>query len=135
LRDASAPQPWGFVDILQRLKKEGVDGDEIERALAGVCIQPVFMAHPTEVTRRTLLRKEHSIARHLVEMMDPYLTPHELEAILGQIRQEMTTGWQTVESLDEGIRLRDEAEHVLFFLTDVLYRMVLGGFLLVMLYT
>ena len=36
----------------------------------------------------------------------------------------MTTGWQTVESLDEGIRLRDEAEHVLFFLTDVLYRMV-----------
>jgi phosphoenolpyruvate carboxylase len=124
LRDASAPQPFGFVDILQRLKAQGVDGDEIERALAGIRIQPVFMAHPTEVTRRTLLRKEHNIARHLVEMMDPYLTPHELEATLGQIRQEMTTGWQTVESLDEGIRLRDEAEHVLFFLTDVLYRMI-----------
>src|SRR5262245_59490821 len=124
LRDASAPQPFGFVDILQKLKAQGVDGDEIERALAQVVIEPVFMAHPTEVTRRTLLRKEHNIARHLVEMMDPYLTPHELEATLGQIRQEMTTGWQTVESLDEGIRLRDEAEHVLFFLTDVLYRMV-----------
>jgi phosphoenolpyruvate carboxylase len=124
LRDASAPQPFGFGDIMQRLKAQGVDGDEIERALAGVLIQPVFMAHPTEVTRRTLLRKEHSIARHLVEMMDPYLTPHELQATLGQIRQEMTTGWQTVEGLDEGIRLRDEAEHVLFFLTDVLYRMV-----------
>lgn len=124
LRDSSAPQPFGFVDILQRLKAQGVDGDEIERALSQVRIEPVFMAHPTEVTRRTLLRKEHNIARHLVEMMDPYLTPHELEATLGQIRQEMTTGWQTVEGLDEGIRLRDEAEHVLFFLTDVLYRMV-----------
>jgi phosphoenolpyruvate carboxylase len=124
LRDSSAPQPFGFVDILQKLKAQGVDGDEIERALAAIRIQPVFMAHPTEVTRRTLLRKEHNIARHLVEMMDPYLTPHELEATLGQIRQEMTTGWQTVDSLDEGIRLRDEAEHVLFFLTDVLYRMV-----------
>jgi phosphoenolpyruvate carboxylase len=124
LRDAGAPQPFGFVDILQRLKAQGVDGDEIERALAAIRVQPVFMAHPTEVTRRTLLRKEHNIARHLVEMMDPYLTPHELEATLGQIRQEMTTGWQTVDSLDEGIRLRDEAEHVLFFLTDVLYRMV-----------
>jgi len=124
LRDANAPQPFGFVDILQRLKAQGVDGDEIERALDGIHIQPVFMAHPTEVTRRTLLRKEHKIARHLVEMMDPYLTPHELEATLGQIRQEMTTGWQTVEGLDEGISLRDEAEHVLFFLTDVLYRMV-----------
>ena len=124
LRDSSAPQPFGFADILQKLKAQGVDGDEIERALSTVSIQPVFMAHPTEVTRRTLLRKEHNIARHLVEMMDPYLTPHELEATLGQIRQEMATGWQTVESLDEGIRLRDEAEHVLFFLTDVLYRMV-----------
>jgi len=73
LRDASAPQPFGFVDILQRLKAQHVDGDELERALAAIRIQPVFMAHPTEVTRRTLLRKEHNIARHLVEMMDPYL--------------------------------------------------------------
>jgi phosphoenolpyruvate carboxylase len=36
----------------------------------------------------------------------------------------MTTGWQTSEQTDEGVRLRDEAEHVLFFLTDVLYRMI-----------
>src|SRR5688572_33266538 len=70
LRDSRAPQPFGFVDILQRLKAQGVDGDEIERALAAVRIERVFMAHPTEVTRRTLLRKEHNIARHLVEMMD-----------------------------------------------------------------
>jgi len=124
LRDSSAPQPYGFVDILQRLKAQGADADEIERALAAIRIQPVFTAHPTEVTRRTLLRKEHRIARHLVEMMDPYLTPHELEATFGQIRQEVTTGWQTAEGPEQGIRLRDEAEHVLFFLTDVLYRMV-----------
>jgi phosphoenolpyruvate carboxylase len=124
LRDAAVPQPFGFVDILERLKADGAGVDEIERALGAIHIEPVFMAHPTEVTRRTLLRKEHNIARHLVEMMDPYLTPQELEATLGQIRQEMTTAWQTVEGLDEGIRLRDEAEHVLFFLTDVLYRMV-----------
>ena len=92
--------------------------------LGSVSVQPVFTAHPTEVTRRSLLRKEQSIARHLVEMMDPYMTPQELEATLGQIRQEMTTGWQTSEQPEEGVRLRDEAEHVLFFLTDVLYRMI-----------
>ncbi len=124
LRDTSTPQPFGFLDILQRLKADGVDADEIERVINTVQVQPVFTALPTEVTRRTLLRKEHSIARHLVEMMDPYLTPQELEAHLGQIRQEMTTGWQTSEHPEEGIRLRDEAEHVLFFLTDVLYRMI-----------
>jgi phosphoenolpyruvate carboxylase len=101
-----------------------VNAEDVERLLGGISIQPVFTALPTEVTRRTLLRKEQSIARRLVRMMDPYLTPDELGATLGQIRQDMTTGWQTAEHPDEGIRLRDEAEHVLFFLTDVLYRMV-----------
>ena len=124
LRDSKTPQPYSFLDILQRLKTDGVDGDQVERLLDGTLIQPVFTALPAEVTRRTLLRKEQSIARRLVRMMDPYLTPDELGATLGQIRQDMTTGWQTVEHPDEGIRLRDEAEHVLFFLTDVLYRMV-----------
>src|SRR5881394_131752 len=124
LRDATVPQPFGFIDICQKLKAQGVDADEIERALATIKIQPVFTAHPTEVTRRTLLRKEHSIARYLVDMMDPYLTPNELEAMLGKVRQEMTTGWQTAERAEEGVRLRDEAEHVMFFMTDVLYRMV-----------
>jgi phosphoenolpyruvate carboxylase len=124
LRDATVPQPFGFIDICQKLKAQGVDADDLERALANIKIQPVFTAHPTEVTRRTLLRKEHSIARYLVDMMDPYLTPNELEAMLGKVRQEMTTGWQTAERPDESVRLRDEAEHVLFFLTDVLYRMI-----------
>ena len=123
-RESKTPQPYSFLDILQRLKAEGVDADEVERLLGGILVEPVFTALPTEVTRRTLLRKEQSIARRLVRMMDPYLTPDELGATLGQIRQDMTTGWQTAEHPDEGIRLRDEAEHVLFFLTDVLYRMV-----------
>jgi phosphoenolpyruvate carboxylase len=125
LRDSSTPQPFGFVDILQRLRAEGATSDEVEAVIAKLLLEPVFTAHATDITRRTLLRKEQSIAKHLVEMMDPYMTPQELEATLGQIRLEMTTGWQTAERPTEGgIRLRDQAEHVLFFLTDVLYRMI-----------
>jgi phosphoenolpyruvate carboxylase len=124
LRDTSTPQPFGFRDILQRLKDAGVDDDEIERVVGELAIEPVFAAHPTEVTRRTLLRKQQTIARHLIEMIDPHMTPAELDAALGQIRMQMATGWQTAEYPAEGIRLRDEAEHVLFFLTDVLYRVI-----------
>jgi phosphoenolpyruvate carboxylase len=123
LRDSSTPQSFGFLDIFQRLKADGVDAETIERVITQTCVEPVFTAHPTEVTRRTLLRKQQNIARHLVEMLDPYLTPQELAATLGQIRLEMTTGWQTAEYASEA-RLRDEAEHVLFFLTDVLYRVI-----------
>ena len=123
LKDTDNPQPFGFVDTLKRLQAEGVEADAIEGAVQTLCVQPVFTAHPTQTTRRTLLRKQQNIAKHLVEMLDPYMTPQEFAASLGQIRLEMTTGWQTEEQPDER-RLGDEAEHVLFFLTDVLYRMI-----------
>lgn len=124
LRDNNTPQPFGFADILARLKAHGVAVEDVEDALCGTRIEPVFAAHPTEVTRRTLLRKQQSVADRLIEMMDPYMTPQEVEVTLGQIRMEMTAGWQTAEYPDQGVGLRDEAEHVLFYLTDVLYRML-----------
>lgn len=123
LQDTNTPQPYGFVDTLQRLRSAGVDMDKLEDVVAGMRFEPVFAAHPTEAARRTLLRKQQSIAEHLVEMLDRYMTPQELAATLGQIRIEMTTGWQTEEHPEEG-RAGDEAEYVLFFLTDVLYRMI-----------
>jgi phosphoenolpyruvate carboxylase len=124
LRDASQHQPFSFLDVLQRLKTEGVDADQIEEAIGSSCVEPVFTAHPTEAARRTLLHKQQNIARRLVEMLDPYMTPQEYAAILGQIRMEMTTGWQTEEHPGERMQIGDEAEHILFFLTDVLYRMI-----------
>jgi phosphoenolpyruvate carboxylase len=124
LRDESRNQPFGFLDVLGKLRAEGVQPSEIEQALATLSVEPVFTAHPTEATRRTLLRKQQNIARSLVQMLDPYMTPQEFQATLGQVRMEMTTGWQTEEHPGERMRLGDEAEHVLFFLTDVLYRMI-----------
>ena len=123
-RDAATPQPFGFLDVLQRLKSAGVDSVEIERVIARACVEPVFTAHPTEVTRRTLLRKQQNIARHLLEMLDPYMTPQEIAATMDRIRLEMTTGWQTEEHAPEQMTIGDEAEHVLFFVTDVLYKML-----------
>jgi phosphoenolpyruvate carboxylase len=123
LRDSSKPQPYGLLDTLQRLKGEGISRDELQQALERVQLIPVFTAHATEVTRRTLLRKQHSIAKHLVQMLDPYLTPQEIKANLGRIMLDMTTGWQTEDHTDKP-GIGDEAEHVLFFLTDVLYRVV-----------
>src|SRR5690606_13544730 len=53
LRDETTPQPFGFLDILQRLKSAGVELERLEQVLARVSVEPVFTAHPTEVTRRT----------------------------------------------------------------------------------
>jgi len=123
LIDTTKHQPFGFLDTLQRLKNAGHSAEDVASVLGHLSIEPVFTAHPSEATRRTLLRKQQSIARHLVQMLDPYMTPNELDATEGQIRLEMTTGWQTAEYPSER-RLSDDAEHILFFVTDVLYRMI-----------
>ncbi len=124
LRDASTPQPMGFEDTLMQLKAAGLEAAAAEELIATLCIEPVFTAHPTEATRRTLLRKQQRIAKHLMETLDPYMSPQEEAAALGRIRMEMTTGWQTEEHPGSRPTVGDEAEHVLFFLTDIIYRMI-----------
>ena len=120
LRDTTTPQPMGFEDTLMKLKAAGIGPTDAEELLATLCVEPVFTAHPTEATRRTLLRKQQRIARHLIETLDPYMSPQEEQAALGRIRMEMTTGWQTEEHPGSRLTVGDEAEHVLFFLTDII---------------
>ena len=96
----------------------------MQAILGRLRIEPVFTAHPTEPTRRTILRKEQRIVRRLVDMLNPTMTAQETAANLANIRLEVTTGWQTHEHPSEQMTVADELEHVLFFLTDVLYRVV-----------
>ncbi|HSG65939.1 MAG TPA: phosphoenolpyruvate carboxylase, partial [Gammaproteobacteria bacterium] len=124
LRDATTPQPSGLEDTLIRLKEAGIESAAVETLLGRICVEPVFTAHPTEATRRTLLRKQQNIAALLMETLDPYMSPQEEQAALGRIRMEMTTGWQTAEHPGSRLTVGDEAEHVLFFLTDIIYRMI-----------
>jgi len=124
LKDSDTPQPLGFSDTLRRLKANGVNGETVEKVLGTLSVEPVFTAHPTETTRRTLLRKQQSIARYLIGMLDPYMTLGEEQAALDRIRMSMTTGWQTEEQPGERMTVGDEVEQTLFFLTDVLYRMI-----------
>ena len=49
--------------------------------LGQVSIEPVFTAHPTESTRRTLLRQQQRIARLLLDGLDPSRTPAERRAM------------------------------------------------------
>ena len=50
------------------------------------------------------------------------MTAQETHACLANIRLLITTGWQTDEHPSEQMTVADELEHILFFMTDVLYR-------------
>jgi phosphoenolpyruvate carboxylase len=124
LRDVDHYQPGGPEDTLVKLKASGMGVDDLQALINSLQIEPVFTAHPTEPTRRTILRKEQNIVKHLVDMLNPTMTPQESKTALANIRLLATTGWQTDEHPSEQMTVADELEHVLFFITDVLYRTI-----------
>jgi phosphoenolpyruvate carboxylase len=122
--DAERPQPGGVDDAIGRLKAEGLSVDQVMELLRSLHIMPVFMAHPTESIRRTILRKQLKLAWLLYDRLNPTLAPSERRASAGQIRVELTTHWQTEDHPRQRLTVADEREHVLFFLSEVLYRIV-----------
>jgi phosphoenolpyruvate carboxylase len=118
------PQPGGIEEAIGVLKSKGLALSDIRKLLLELWIEPVLTAHPTESTRRTILRKQQSVAELLLRRLD--LAPgaaehHEVEA---RIRQEITSGWQTADNSRGRLTVADEREHVLFFLVEVLYEIV-----------
>ncbi len=118
------PQPGGIGDCMYRLKAAGLDGAQVLALLRDVTIYPVFTAHPTESSRRTMLRKQQQIADLMIGRLDPTLTPAERRSVWERIRMEVTSGWQTEVHPRERLTVADEREHVLFYLAEVIYRVV-----------
>lgn len=121
---ADVPQPGSLEETFRRLRRAGVGLDAVAALLDELVIEPVFTAHPSEATRRTLLEKQQAIARALVDRLDPSITPPEARAAMARIRAEVSSGWQTEEHATQRPTVADEREHVLFYLTDVLYRVL-----------
>ena len=118
------PQPEGIGDCMYRLKAAGLDADAVLALLGSVTIYPVFTAHPIESSRRTMLRKQQQIADMMIERLDPTLTPAERRSVWERIRMEVTSGWQTEAHPNERLTVADEREHALFYLAEVVYRVV-----------
>jgi phosphoenolpyruvate carboxylase len=124
LDDGGKPQPGGIADAIGRLKADGMPLAELTALIGSLHIEPVFMAHPSESTRRTILRKQLRLADLLFDRLDPTLAPHEQRGLVGQIRTELTTSWQTEDHPRQRLTVADEREHALFYLVEVLYPIV-----------
>jgi phosphoenolpyruvate carboxylase len=120
----AAPQPGGLEALLAQLTQEGVGAAELNTLLGQLELEPVFTAHPTEATRRSLLEKDQDIVRALVSRLDPTRTPTEDRRARECIRTAVTASWLTADQSFERPSVMDELEHVMFYFTDVLYRVV-----------
>ena len=123
-REGSAPQPESLLDVLGRLKAQGVGADELLGWLDRLWIEPVFTAHPTEAVRRSLLEKEQAIVRSLIDGFDQNRTPQERKEDDDRIYMALSSGWQTAEASPVRPTVQDEHHHVGFYLANPIYRIV-----------
>ena len=123
-RAGSAPQPDGLHDALLKLKAQGVTLEELAEWLPRIDIEPVFTAHPTEAVRRALLEKEQLMVASLVNGLDGQRTPGERATDTARFRMALTASWQTADSSPLRPNVDDEREHVGFYVTNILYRVM-----------
>ncbi len=98
LRDpGSAPQRASFDDTFDGLIESGVAPEDLHRTVCSLQIDLVFTAHPTEVVRRTLLRKFNRVAEYLAQRDRVDLTIPEREELEEDLCREVHSIWETDE--------------------------------------
>ncbi|MEO8958609.1 MAG: phosphoenolpyruvate carboxylase [Rudaea sp.] len=117
-------QPDGLEDVFIKLREAGVDAAQLTEWLQRLDVEPVFTAHPTEAVRRSLLVKEQEMTRSLIADFDAARPPAERATDLGRLRTALAAGWQTSEASAVRPTVQDELEHVGFYLTGPLYRVL-----------
>ena len=115
------PQEGSWADVLQTLDAEGVTSDAVLNALSSLSFEPVFTAHATASSRRTLLAKELRIAHCLGRGLQGPRTADERKSTTEAIRTEIAAIWQTEPHPTARPTVRDEREHVLYHLTETAY--------------
>ena len=123
-QDGDRPQPGGVEDALSELKASGLSLADVLALMQELSIEPVLLAHPMESTRRTSLRRQQRMADLLLQRDNVSLAPNERSLLLERIRAEVSADWQTEEHPRERLTVADEREHAIFYLAEILYRIV-----------
>lgn len=90
-------QPGSLDAEIPKLKDKGIAADQIYSAICALQIQFVLTSHPTEVKRRTVMRKYDRISTALQKLDKQSLTAAEIAQVKNNIHSEMTAVWQTPE--------------------------------------
>lgn len=106
---ATAQEEDGLDKLLVKLVEE--KGKEaIYNVVQELCIEMVLTAHPTEVTRRTLIQKYEKIANTLSDRSRPDLLRYETNKLEGRLRRLIEEVWNTDEVRLERPTAVDEAK-------------------------
>ncbi|MDX1634062.1 MAG: phosphoenolpyruvate carboxylase [Marinobacter sp.] len=97
-------------EVFERLQGKGISAAELHQRVRELRIEFVLTAHPTEVTRRTLILKYDEMSDCIARLDHDDLLPAEREEIIQRLRQLITEAWHTDEIRYERPTAVDEAK-------------------------
>lgn len=95
--DDTAESPNPLVPLFEKFKQQEISADTLYQQICKLKIELVLTAHPTEVSRRTLIQKYDGINNALSKFDQQKLTPRERQAVLADLKQLISSAWQTDE--------------------------------------
>jgi phosphoenolpyruvate carboxylase len=104
---------------VDRVLQAGVEPDLVRAVVERLELRPVFTAHPTEATRRTLLTKLGHVADLLDDRLDPRASDSDRTRIDRRIAELIDQIWQTDELRAERPAPIDEARSAVFYLNQL----------------
>ncbi|MGB3620815.1 MAG: phosphoenolpyruvate carboxylase [Ketobacter sp.] len=96
-------------ELYPRLQRDNIDTDTIFETLNTLSIDLVLTAHPTEVTRRTLIQKYDDITQSLETLDTVNLTDIERNRVIENLKRNIVSAWNTDEIRQQRPTPVDEA--------------------------
>lgn len=120
-QESAASQPGSLGDFFGKMKGK-VSKQDLHQAIKTLSIELVLTAHPTEVTRRTLMSKYDRIMKELTTLDRVDVTPREHQNILANIEREIMACWKTDEIREVRPTPIDEAKWGFAVIETVLWQ-------------
>jgi len=111
----SLPRPGTMSHALTKAKHEGITSEKLDHFFKTALVSPVLTAHPTEVRRKSTMRREMAISELLEKRERVDWTKKEIDAIDEALCREVLTLWQTDILRRTKLQITDEIQNGLSY--------------------
>ncbi len=118
------PQRGSIEAVLLDLSADGFTSEEIFKTLSDIKVDLVLTAHPTEVVRRTLIKKHNNIAKILLDRDVRYTTDRQHLDLAHALQKEIKSAWLTDEIIRNKPTPLEEARSGLSVIEQTLWRAI-----------